>query len=334
MRLRRCVVAGLSAVGLLTGCGGSDETETRPRAERSSELQEQLRGATSSAASDFPATQGRTLQQVADSLDATGPQAALAGSVFTPGESERLAFGVIDPKTGFVYGPTAVYIASSADAKARGPFPAPADLLVTDAPYRSQQAATEKDPFAAIYQTRVPLRRPGKQLVLVVTKVNDQLVAAPTEIKVVRAERDSVVRVGDSAPKVETDTVASGGSIEAIDTRRPNDDMHGVSFRDVVGRKPVALLFATPQLCHSRVCGPVTDIALQLKAKYGDRVEFIHQEVYVDNDVNKGLRRPLREFGLHTEPWLFVVGRDGRVTARLEGSFGFDAFEAALKTAL
>ena len=96
----------------------------------------------------------------------------------------------------------------------------------------------------------------------------------------------------------------------------------------------MALLFATPQLCQSRVCGPVVDVALQMKAKYGDRVEFIHQEVYEDNDPNKGLREPLQRFNLPTEPWLFVVGKDGRITARLEGSFGLGAFEQALKTAL
>jgi hypothetical protein len=96
----------------------------------------------------------------------------------------------------------------------------------------------------------------------------------------------------------------------------------------------VALLFSTPQLCQSRVCGPVTVIALQLQATYGDRMTFIHQEVYVDNDPNKGLRPPLRQFNLRTEPWLFVVGRDGKVTARLEGSFGLKAFEQAINTAL
>ena len=141
--------------------------------------------------------------------------------------------------------------------------------------------------------------------------------------------------MGEKAPRVQTDTVASaGGDVEAIDTRRPTDDMHDKSFAEVVGSKPVALLFATPQLCQSRVCGPVVDIELQLKARYGEQAEFIHQEVYVDNDVNKGLRQPLKSFNLPTEPWLFIVGKDGRITARLEGSFGQRAFEQALKTAL
>ena len=127
---------------------------------------------------------------------------------------------------------------------------------------------------------------------------------------------------------------SAGGDVESIDTRRPTSDMHEDSFAEVAGKKPVALLFATPQLCQSRVCGPVVDIALQLKAKYGDQVDFIHQEVYTDNDPAMGLREPLQQFGLQSEPWLFVVGKDGKVTARLEGSFGLNAFDQALQTAL
>jgi len=334
MPLRR-IALGLAAAMLIVGCGGKDEGEPRkPRAASSAKLRAELKGATESRASEFPATQGRSLQQVADSLDGTGPQVGLAGSVFTPGPN-RLAFGVLDPKSGFVYGKTAVYIADGPGAKARGPFPAPADLLVTDAPYRSQTAASEKDPFAAVYETQLPLTRTGTTSVLVVTKVSNQLVGAPTQIKVVARNRDGVPRVGEKPPPITTNTVeAAGGNIKSIDTRLPPDDMHDVDFADVIGKKPVALLFATPALCASQVCGPVVDIAAQLKASYGDRVQFIHQEVYVDNEAAKGLREPLRRFNLQTEPWLFVFDRQGRVTARLEGSFGFDGFERALKSAL
>ena len=33
-------------------------------------------------------------------------------------------------------------------------------------------------------------------------------------------------------------------------------------------------------------------------------------------------------FNLPTEPWLFVFDERGRLATRLDGSFGFDAFEA------
>ena len=328
-------LAAVAAAQLAGGCAGSDSDEPRaPQAASSATLRAELKGATQSQPADFPATNGRSLQQVADALDLSGPQVGLAGSVYTVGEN-RLAFGVIDPKSGFIYGKTAVYVADGPGAKARGPYAAPADLLITDPAFRSQTAAAEGDIFAAIYETQVPLTRPGSASILVVTQIGDKLAGAPAELPVMPVAADQIPRPGERPPAIATDTVQkASGDIESIETRVPPDDMHDVDFADVVGKKPVALLFATPALCASKVCGPVVDIAAQLEATYGDRVQFIHQEVYKGNDPNKGLREPLKRFKLKTEPWLFVVDRSGRVTARLEGSFGFDAFERALKSAL
>ncbi|MEA2481182.1 MAG: hypothetical protein QOJ07_3104, partial [Thermoleophilaceae bacterium] len=61
---------------------------------------------------------------------------------------------------------------------------------------------------------------------------------------------------------------------------------------------------------------------------------FIHQEVYKDNVVEHGLRPQLTAFHLQTEPWLFVIGRNGRIAARLEGSFGVKEFDAAVRAGL
>jgi len=338
MSRRVSVVAGLAAlVFALAGCGGDDGGAEAPAddpvAQVPSGLQEKVRAAQDPQPSEFPQPGGKTLQALADDIGG-GPEMGLAGSVFLAGQENRVAFGVIDDSAGFLYGKTALYVARSPTSKAKGPYVAPADVLVTDAPYRSQQAATEADPFAAVYAAKVPFAKPGDYAVMAVTLVNGKPVAAPGQLKVKTRAQDTVPEVGDPAPKAETDTVAAaGGDVEAIDTRRPTSDMHG-NFAEVVGKKPVALLFATPQLCQSRVCGPVVDVALQMKAKYGDRIEFIHQEVYKDNNPSKGLREPLQRFNLPTEPWLFVVGRDGRITARLEGSIGLTAFERALKTAL
>jgi hypothetical protein len=332
------LAAALAALVLAAaGCGGDDGGSEAPAkdpvAQVPSGLQEKVRSAQDPRPSDFPKPAGKTLQALANEIGG-GPQMGLAGSVFLAGEENRVAFGVIDDQAGFVYGKTALYYARTPNSPAKGPFVAPADVLVTEAPYRSQQAATEADPFAAVYAAQVPFAKPGQYSVMAVTNVGGKPVAAPGQLKVIAKADDRIPEVGDQAPKVTTDTVASaGGDAEAIDTRRPTSDMHG-NFADDLGKKPIALLFATPQLCQSRVCGPVVDVGLQLRSRFGDHVQFIHQEVYTDNDPNKGLRKPLQEFGLQTEPWLFVVGKDGKITARLEGSFGLNAFERALKTAL
>jgi hypothetical protein len=329
------MMAVIAAVFALAGCGGSsDDGDSTRNVPESGGLREKVRAAGAPAAADFPAVEGRSLQQVADSMQG-GPEVGLAGQTSTTGDN-RLAFGVIDAKGSFVYGKTAVYVAPTPDAKAQGPFPAPADVLVTDPAFRSRQAASESDLFAAVYGADVPFSKPGDWSVLTVTQAGGGMLAAPAQVKVIPPQKDDIPAVGDAAPKVQTDTVASAkGDEESIDTRIPTaPELHQESFADVVGKKPVALLFATPQLCQSRVCGPVTDIALQLKSKYGKQMSFIHQEVYADNDPNKGLRPPLTAFNLKSEPWLFVVGADGKVTARLEGSFGLKTFENAVKTAL
>src|ERR1044072_2626539 len=95
--------------------------------------------------------------------------------------------------------------------------------------------------------------------------------------------QDPSPEVGDKAPKIHTPTADEVGNISDIDTRVPPDDMHDVDFADVVGQKPVVLLFATPALCTSRVCGPVVDVAEQVKRDRPDDAAFIHQEIYNQN---------------------------------------------------
>ena len=331
---RWVMMVAVLAVAVVSGCGGEQRDASQPAQPSSASLRADLGAATRPSVSDFPAVAGRTLQEVADQAVTTaGPQVGLATSVFTPGVN-RLAFGVLAPDNTFVYGKSAVYVAQRANQPARGPYLAPADLLLTDPPYRSRQAAGEKDQFAAVYAAQVPLPRTGRWQALVLTRQGKETVGATTAVTVTPSTRDPVAKVGSRAPVVDTDTVASAGSIKAIDTRVPNDDMHDTNLRDVLGRKPVVLLFSTPQLCQSKVCGPVTDIAQQLKQTYGDQAAFIHQEVYADNDPKKGLRKPLLAFGLETEPWLFTIDRDGRIAERVEGSFGFNAFNAAIKKAI
>lgn len=337
--MRRLAV--LAAAVALAGCGGSSGGGTTgaapaPRGPADARLREELAKATTVSPGSFPKPAGRTLQGLSDTITSTGPELAFASSVLTTGEHERLAFGLLDQGTSFLYAPTVIYLAKSGGkATALGPYSAPADLLITDTPFRSQTAASEDSPFAAVYETAVPFEEPGTYDVLAVSKIDGKDVAAGSQVKVVSRAADEIPDVGEKPPAVETDTVASaGGDIRSIDTRRPPGTMHDKSFKDVLGKKPTVLLFATPQLCQSRVCGPVVDIGEQLKRTYGSRVQFIHQEVYVDNTVEKGLRPPLQAFGLKTEPWLFAVNARGRITARLEGSFGFNAFELAIKSAL
>ena len=184
MRRLLVIMAVLAAGILAAGCGGgSDEGgDGLTNVPQQGGLREKVGAASNPAAADFPAVQGRSLQQIADSMTG-GPEAGLASQQLTTGRN-RLAFGVIDASGKFVYGKTAVYIAPTPDAKARGPYPAPADVLVTDPPYRSRQAAAETDLFAAVYAAEVPFPKAGPWSVLTVTQSGGGFVAAPTQVTV------------------------------------------------------------------------------------------------------------------------------------------------------
>jgi hypothetical protein len=109
--------------------------------------------------------------------------------------------------------------------------------------------------------------------------------------------------------------------------------MHDTDLADAAGKQPVVLLFATPALCVSRVCGPVVDVAEQVKSEVGEDAAFIHSEVFNDNDPNAGILPQLRAYGLETEPWLFVLDAEGRVSTRIEGAFSVEELRDAVEKA-
>ncbi len=136
-------------------------------------------------------------------------------------------------------------------------------------------------------------------------------------------EYAKIPRPGDKAPTIVTPTAKSvGGDLAKLTTRIPPDTLNKVNYAEVLGKEPILLLFATPQFCQSRVCGPVVDVAQQAQHEFEGKANFIHMEIYNDNDPSKGVRPQVRRFHLPTEPWLFAMNREGVVSAAIEGAFG------------
>lgn len=55
-------------------------------------------------------------------------------------------------------------------------------------------------------------------------------------------------------------------------------------------------------------------------------------EIYNDNDPNTGVRPQLRTYSLQTEPWTFLIDRDGTIRDRIEGAYGVAELEQAMRT--
>jgi hypothetical protein len=110
--------------------------------------------------------------------------------------------------------------------------------------------------------------------------------------------------------------------------------MHDVDYADAIGKRPIVLLFATPALCQSRVCGPVVDIAEQVRhARPKDDVAWIHMEIYNNNKLVDGYRSQFLRFHLPGEPWLFAINRQGKIAASIEGAYSASELEKAIAAA-
>lgn len=250
--------------------------------------------------------------------------------MFSVGEN-RYPFGVFQlDRSQAEEAQVALYFAKSPQSVAEGPIPARADSLLTKPAFRSRAAQVPGEPTKVYVADPVRFDRTGPWLGIALIKTDEGFEATRLPSPTV-GQFPNVAAVGQPAPRIRTLTRDDvGGQLAKIDTRQPPSSMHEIDFRDVVGKKPVVLVFATPALCRSRVCGPVVDVAEQVKAEFGEDVAFIHQEAFVDNDPNKGPRPQMTAFGLRTEPWIFLINSRGRIAQRIEGAIGVEELRAAV----
>jgi hypothetical protein len=317
----RISIVALLACALLAGCGGDDSSSSE-------------QAPPPAKAADFPKPGGKTLLQLLNDAGGSGPVLAPSGLELRTG-THRFGFALFNrSREQITDASVAVYAAPAGGGPAKGPYLARYESIAVKPQFQSQQTATDPDSAKSIYTTEIPFDKPGKYELLGLARVGGKLVAATTPgggVEVKSESGDPIPAVGTSPPRIHTPTKAEvGGDLASIDTRLPPSSMHDADFADVLGKKPVVLIFATPQLCQSRVCGPVVDVAEQVKAGSGDDVEFIHMEVYRDNRIDKGIRPQMAAFHLQSEPWLFVFDRSGKVSTRIEGAFS----ERELKQAI
>jgi len=162
----------------------------------------------------------------------------------------------------------------------------------------------------------------------------------------VRAKLE-VVSPGDVAPSVDTPTLADvGGDVTKISTdTKPVKRFYETSEADALAaRKPFVLVFATPKFCQSATCGPTLDKLKPVAAAHPE-MTFINVEPYQLKD-DGGQLQPVVDaqgapvpvdatiaFKLSSEPYVFVVGADGIVSASFELVFSPAEIEAAIQQA-
>ena len=261
----------------------------------------------------------------------SGQQVALIPGTndYAPGDL-RISFLVVDNRGRLVAPPRArFWIARSLASK---PFQETVARLepvgvagvskVEDVPY--------------LYVAHVRVNAPGTYYVL----------ARPIGHAAIGGMREVLVRkhaasptVGSRAYPSATPTLASAhGRASKITTRVPPDrSLLRYSIAESLrAHVPFVVTFATPRYCSSRTCGPVVDVVERTRRRFANdgSIRFIHVEIYEDNDPRKGENRWVREWRLPSEPWTFLVGRDGRIKAKFEGSISSRELELAVRRLL
>jgi hypothetical protein len=341
-----CLLAAGSL--LVAGCGGGGDSTTsqvNPDAESG-----QSRPAPPPSA--FPSAKGKSLHEISEeATQLTELKITPEAQVFYEGPN-RYPFTITEkvgstgkPGEEITDGEVAIYYAKvptpvpgarskagnegsvgkaqsqALEQPAIGPFPAAIESLATEPPFQGRTTTEDPDVASVIYASELDLGpgeyRPG---IMLKEKGGVGWKLLPS-IKV--GEYAKIPGPGDKAPLIETPTAKSvAGDLAKLTTRIPPDTQNKVNYAEVLGKEPILLLFATPQFCQSRVCGPVVDVAQQVQHEFEGKANFIHMEIYNENDPSQGVRHQVRQFHLPSEPWLFAINREGVVSAAIEGAFG------------
>jgi len=292
----RIAALGLAACFIAAGCGGSSSAQEEPEAPT-------LEALWRAPGEDVAITPG--------------------GADFGPGRV-RLTFLVVDGQGAVVARPTARMWIS------RG---------LKEPPYARATARSEKigvegsDPAEteAIFVANLDLPKPGTYWVLADPVGGDKKIQA---VGTVVVKKQTVAPdIGAPAPASKTPTLATATLDELTTSKVPDRELYQSSVADALADGvPFVVAFATPQYCASRTCGPTVDVVSTVRRDHADSgVRFIHVEIYEDNDPAKGVNQWVTEWKLPSEPWVFLVGPDGKILDRFEGTVSVRELDASVR---
>lgn len=199
---------------------------------------------------------------------------------------------------------------------------------------------THEGPEVGAYTARVPFDEPGSWGVQIDGVANGvEIENLRVRFSVLDEGTSTIPAIGAPAPPSEQVTLQDVADISEIDTANPpHPDLHDTTIAAALATgRPIVVAFTTPAFCVTRICGPVLDeviVPLSEADKYKDNFIFIHVEPYLLDIARAGGGlepvQALLDWGLPTEPWVFVIDEAGNVAAKFEGFMNISEVESAL----
>jgi hypothetical protein len=245
---------------------------------------------------------------------------ANAPGTFAVGEPQRLMVGLVDPAT--------------ADFLASPDIAATATLIGPD----EQEIEVEAEfmwtvpDVVGLYVVRSTFDQPGTWWV----RLHPEGFGPTPQAAFTVSATDIVPGIGDPAPAVETRTLSDYPIEEISSDDDPDSTFYELSLDEAVtSGQPTVVVFATPAFCVSQTCGPMLDQVKAVSANH-PTANFLHVEVYENLNATSTeeliLAPAILDWGLPSEPWVFVIDAGGNVAARFEGAMTTEELESALAT--
>jgi hypothetical protein len=141
-------------------------------------------------------------------------------------------------------------------------------------------------------------------------------------VGLVAAEDPAVIEEGERAPLSDSRTTESHELEDITTDPDPDPAFYEMTVAEAVESGPSVLVFATPAWCVSQTCGPLLNQVKALSDDYPD-LNYVHVEIYenigADSFEDLVAVPAVSEWGLPSEPWVFVTDDSGVVTAAFQG---------------
>jgi hypothetical protein len=209
------------------------------------------------------------------------------------------------------------------------------DLSATDAPVAWAGQATNYNDYEIPYWVFFPeLDQPGYWGMVADLTAADGTQSQADFVVELRPESMSPA-IGMEAPASHNRTLASEPDILKLSSGNdPDPALYQLTVAEAIGSgKPTVVGFLTPGFCQTKWCAPVLESVEAIHGEVGDAANFIHVEVYDDFQALTVVKE-MAEWGLDTEPWVFVLDKDGRVAAKFSGPLSPRELKNALEPLL
>ena len=266
--------------------------------------------------------------------DPNGVSAETASFDLAAGPPSRYLIGLFtNDQRGVSFGTIQLQFCFLGATKASGPCQLSAPVTATFLPTPGTQIPPDKtapdviSPSGpkGVYEAEAGFDKAGFWQTHVVANVAGKARTADTSFQVL--ERHAIPAPGDAAiPSDNPTSTTPGVNPASVDSRAgaggliPDPELHQTTIAAAVAaHRPVLVVFSTPVYCISRFCGPITDMVDELAKTYADRASFVHVEIWKDyqqQTANKAATDWLYRNDSLNEPWVFLVGADGKIAAR------------------